>query len=31
MDIEFEEFDSIEDVFLYMASIAPPMKKLFAN
>jgi len=26
MDIEFEEFDSIEDIFLYMASIAPPMK-----
>jgi len=26
MDIELEEFDSIEDIFLYMASIAPPMK-----
>ena len=26
MDIEFEEFDSIEDIFLYMASIVPPMK-----
>jgi len=26
LDIEFEEFDSIEDIFLYMASIAPPMK-----
>ena len=26
MNIEFEEFDSVEDVFQYMASIAPPMK-----
>ena len=26
MNVEFEEFDSIEDIFLYMASIAPPMK-----
>jgi len=26
MQIEFEEFDSIEDVFMYMASAAPPMK-----
>ena len=26
MQIEYEEFDSIEDVFLYMASAAPPMK-----
>ena len=26
MHIEYEEFDSIEDVFMYMASAAPPMK-----
>jgi len=26
MQIEYEEFDSIEDVFMYMASAAPPMK-----
>ena len=26
MQIEFEEFDTIEDVFMYMASAAPPMK-----
>jgi len=26
MQIEYEEFDTIEDVFLYMASAAPPMK-----
>ena len=26
MNIEYEEFDSIEDVFMYMASAAPPMK-----
>ncbi len=26
MNIEFEEFDTIEDVFMYMASAAPPMK-----
>ena len=26
MQIEYEEFDSIEDVFMYMASVAPPMK-----
>ena len=28
MDVEFEEFDSVEDVFLYMASIATPMKNV---
>ena len=28
MDVEFEEFDSVEDVFLYMASIASPMKNI---
>ena len=28
MNIEFEEFDSVEDVFLYMASIATPMKNI---
>ena len=26
MNIEFEEFDSVEDIFMYMASVAPPMK-----
>ncbi len=26
MHIEYEEFDSIEDFFMYMASAAPPMK-----
>jgi hypothetical protein len=26
MHIEYEEFDSIEDVFMYMSSAAPPMK-----
>ena len=28
MNVEFEEFDSVEDVFLYMASIASPMKNI---
>ena len=26
MNVEFEEFDTIEDVFLYMACVATPMK-----
>ena len=26
MKIEYEEFDTIEDIFMYMASAAPPMK-----
>jgi len=26
MHIEYEEFDSIEDIFMYMSSVAPPMK-----
>ena len=26
MQIEYEEFENIEDVFMYMASAAPPMK-----
>ena len=26
MNIEYEEFNTIEDVFMYMASAAPPMK-----
>ena len=26
MHIEYEEFDTIEDIFLYMSSAAPPMK-----
>ena len=28
MNIEFEEFDSIEDIFLYMACPATPMKNV---
>jgi len=26
MHIEYEEFESIEDIFMYMSSVAPPMK-----
>ena len=26
MHVEYEEFDTIEDIFLYMSSAAPPMK-----
>ena len=26
MHIEYEEFDTIEDIFMYMSSVAPPMK-----
>jgi len=26
MQIEYEEFDTIEDIFMYMSSAAPPMK-----
>ncbi|NIP61634.1 MAG: hypothetical protein GWN01_06135 [Nitrosopumilaceae archaeon] len=26
MHVEYEEFESVEDIFLYMASAAPPMK-----
>ena len=26
MNVEYEEFDTIEDVFLFLASAAPPMK-----
>jgi len=26
LHIEYEEFDTIEDIFLYMSSVAPPMK-----
>ena len=26
MHVEYEEFETIEDIFLYMASAAPPMK-----
>ncbi len=26
MNFEFEEFDSPEDIFMYMSTIAPPMK-----
>ena len=28
MSFEFEEFDSPEDIFVYMATIAPPMKNM---
>jgi len=28
MNVEFEEFDAVEDIFLYMASIANPMKNV---
>ena len=28
MNMEYEEFDSIEDIFLYMACIAQPMKSV---
>jgi len=31
MHIEYEEFETIEDIFMYMASAAPPMKKHHAN
>jgi len=26
MHVEYEEFDSVEEIFMYMASAAPPMK-----
>ena len=26
MHIEYEEFETIEDIFMYMSSVAPPMK-----
>ncbi len=26
MHVEYEEFDSVEDIFMYMSSVAPPMK-----
>lgn len=26
LHIEYEEFDSVEDIFMYMSSVAPPMK-----
>ncbi len=28
MNFEFEEFESLEDIFVYMATIAPPMKNM---
>ena len=28
MDFEFEEFSSPEDIFVYMATMAPPMKNM---
>ena len=26
MHVEYEEFEKVEDIFMYMASVAPPMK-----
>lgn len=26
MHVEFEEFDKVEDIFMYMTSVVPPMK-----
>ena len=26
MHVEYEEFESVEDIFMYMSSVAPPMK-----
>ena len=26
MHVEYEEFENIEDIFMYMSSVAPPMK-----
>ena len=26
MRVEYEEFESVEDIFMYMSSVAPPMK-----
>ena len=26
MHVEYEEFNSVEDIFMYMSSVAPPMK-----
>ena len=28
MEVEFEEFDTVEEVFLYMACVASPMKNI---
>ena len=28
MNVEYEEFDTIEDLFLYLAAAAPPMKNI---
>jgi len=28
MDVEFEEFDTVEEIFLYMACVASPMKNI---
>lgn len=28
MKFEFEEFESLEDIFLYMSTMAPPMKNM---
>jgi len=28
MNVEFEEFDSVEELFLYMACVASPMKNI---
>jgi len=31
MNVEFEEFDTIEEIFLYMACVASPMKNILVN
>ena len=31
MNVEYEEFENIEDLLLYLSSVAPPMKKLYAD
>ena len=28
MNVEYEEFESIEDIFMYLSSVAPPMKNV---
>jgi len=31
MNVEFEEFDTVEELFLYLACVASPMKNILAN
>jgi hypothetical protein len=28
MNVEYEEFENIEDIFMYLSSVAPPMKNV---